>query len=622
MKLLSLEVQNLFSLGKVTVNLNSRGLVLVTGVSEDSPGGSNGAGKSSLANKSIIWILYGQTPHGLKADKVKNRHTKGKAKGIVVFEGVDGREYRIERERPSKLSLFIEGQDVSQKDSKDTQVLINRALGRDFKTFIQTDFFGQGRMMSYANLPPAGQKAVLEQILPMEDLDKWAKTTTQVIKTFQRTALTQAVLNRGSLDTVVSTTEDLLFETQQRVQQWDTQHQMNIKLLEQQLRGESTRIEAIQTKLKELREQCKELIPPYWGEEVDFIKEREQLQEKINDCTQKIMDIQTEIHKWHSKVLILDDKQTTIHSSCPTCGQAIDTETYDTLVLEQEEIAKELEAAVQKEALLTQQIGPINQVKASLQQQQRVINEKITVTLKNDQRRAELGRQIAQLEAQIGPKSDHIRVELDTLSKLVNPHIVSVEGIKVKLKDAKKKFEEADTRLTFLEEEEKHLCFWKTAFEKDLKLALFEAACPYLDLRTAFHLNALRNSQIHVEFSTVKIQADGSTKEDFCVKVWSDTGGENFDSLSGGEQQMVSFAIGLALADLAASQTSGTSQVMILDEPFSMLDEQNSESIVNYLTQLRNVKSTILLISNESHLKNLITDHIHVTKKNGVSHVT
>ena len=54
MRLLSLTASNVFSLGEVEIDLEKQGLVLVSGKSLDE-GGSNGAGKSNLANKAILW---------------------------------------------------------------------------------------------------------------------------------------------------------------------------------------------------------------------------------------------------------------------------------------------------------------------------------------------------------------------------------------------------------------------------------------------------------------------------------------------------------------------------------------------------------------------------------------
>lgn len=85
---------------------------------------------------------------------------------------------------------------------------------------------------------------------------------------------------------------------------------------------------------------------------------------------------------------------------------------------------------------------------------------------------------------------------------------------------------------------------------------------------------------------------------------------------------MVSFAVGLALSDLASAQAGGPSHFMILDEPFVSLSERNCENIVRYLQEsLSKVKSTILLISNEPHLKMLIPEQIMVIKENGVTSI-
>ncbi len=86
---------------------------------------------------------------------------------------------------------------------------------------------------------------------------------------------------------------------------------------------------------------------------------------------------------------------------------------------------------------------------------------------------------------------------------------------------------------------------------------------------------------------------------------------------------MVSFAIGLALADLASCKTASKPEFLILDEPFSELDERNSEAIVDYLTgDFGKTKDTLLLISNEASLQGLIPERIHVVKEKGVSNVS
>ncbi len=164
--------------------------------------------------------------------------------------------------------------------------------------------------------------------------------------------------------------------------------------------------------------------------------------------------------------------------------------------------------------------------------------------------------------------------------------------------------------------------FWIGAFSKGLKTLLFEQACPFLEQRTNFYLGLLNNAQLHVCFSVIKQLKSGQLKDEFNVTVESKTGGSIFSLLSGGEQQIVNFSVGLALSDFAETQVSGGSRFMILDEPFTNLDPKNCENVISFLTEhLTKKKDTILFISNEEGLQNLVPNRIHIEKRGGISEV-
>jgi hypothetical protein len=167
-----------------------------------------------------------------------------------------------------------------------------------------------------------------------------------------------------------------------------------------------------------------------------------------------------------------------------------------------------------------------------------------------------------------------------------------------------------------------HYHFWNHAFGTDLKTLLFEKICPFLEDRTNQYLRELNNAQIKVSFSTTKTMKSGDTKDDFCVTAKTDTGSDVFELFSGAEKQLTSFAVGMALSDLAAMQVEGASKFMILDEPFLYQSPENCENIVTFLTTHKmGTGSTILLISNEENLANLIQNRVHVVKRNGVSSI-
>jgi DNA repair exonuclease SbcCD ATPase subunit len=213
-------------------------------------------------------------------------------------------------------------------------------------------------------------------------------------------------------------------------------------------------------------------------------------------------------------------------------------------------------------------------------------------------------------------------IRIEEAEKEINPFIDTKFAAGESLTSADRTWENAKVAMIKLSAEIAHLEYWENVYAKELKLKMFEECCAFLDASTVRHLKGLRNEQFTVQFSTVKRLADGSFKDEFAVTVRSETGGGEFESLSGGEQQMVSFAIGLALADLAACKTAAKPEFLIMDEPFSELDERNSEAIVDYLTgDFGKDRDTLLLISNEASLQGLIPERIHVIKQGGVSNV-
>lgn len=67
MKFLNLKVENFMVIAEASVDLDSRGLVLIQGINAaDSSAASNGAGKSTLMN-ALMWCLYGKQPLDTRA---------------------------------------------------------------------------------------------------------------------------------------------------------------------------------------------------------------------------------------------------------------------------------------------------------------------------------------------------------------------------------------------------------------------------------------------------------------------------------------------------------------------------------------------------------------------------
>lgn len=629
MKLLRLEAENIFSLGKVDVDLENRGLILITGYSEDE-GSSNGAGKSSISTKAILWTLFGQIPEDMKADEVVNRHAEEKTgHGKLLFYDKEGRFCTVHRKRgkTNRLRFLVEEQDLTCRNQKETQELINQSIGRDFNTFIQSDFFGQGREMSYAALTPKQQKEILEQILPMEACDQWAEYAKQQYKEVDE------LVGRKERELHTTTVKLTTLRTQHemllnRSVTWQQEHDKKLKEKQDALDAENGRIECIKINIADLNKELEQY--PLLEDPEGLAREREDLRglreitdensvaKQFNIARDRVSQWEQVASQYKNELGLLETKQG--RNECPECGQIIadDVQNYtDKRVSELHacltEAARNIEAA--REAWVYWQgedekiLNKINELNRALDMhaahigKRRSIEDKINVYM-----------------SKIGSQTEVLKAQIEELNKDANPFSIEVEKLSKEVSKLEKEEKAQKKSLKRFEREREDLLFWHNMYGKDLKLRIFEAACPFLDARTAHYLTALGNDQIHVEFSTVKRLASGDAKEEFSVRAWSDTGGASYGSLSGGEKKITSFAIGLALADLAASQTSGNTDFLILDEPFEQLDERNSEAIVHYLKDGCG-KSTVLLISNEDHLKQLVPNRIHVVKRRGVSNI-
>lgn len=623
MKLNSAKFSNLFSIGEVYLNLSKRGLVLISGESLDE-GGTNGSGKSSISSKGIIWALYGVTSGGLRAGNVVNRHGGKSATGEVEF--VDSREntWLVKRSRPQKLELFKNGENVSAKSTSETQEMIDTAIGMNLITFVQTSHFGQGRSQSYAGLTAKDQKALLEQILPMSEIDAWARyASAQLKEAKDRLGLAENVESRAKGLMMGQAAE--LGRLQGASHAWIESHRQEVDdLIHQRNVAENGQMEA-RTQLEWTRTQLAAIdMDTLSAEQIvleDAVREAEESHVAVVMTLRGAQDVWSQ---WDRKASGLDREIKKLQEgfACPTCERDYDDETCSVIAQKISELKAERGAALVEMGKAGEaEDWYKDAVQEAVAVKKRNEDELGAVTLKLEEA-VRYTYLIERKERELKDVISPFNIKIEQLESQVNIFPVMILEAAKELEEAGDRQEAAETALANLNKEIEHLRYWGGVYSKELKLKMFEECCTFLDDHTAHHLKGLRNEQFKVKFSTVKRLANGDTKDEFAVTVESDTGGGNFESLSGGEQQMVSFAIGLALADLAACKTASKPEFLIMDEPFSELDERNSESIVDYLTgEFGRARDTLLLISNEASLQGLVPDRIHVVKQGGVSNV-
>jgi DNA repair exonuclease SbcCD ATPase subunit len=612
MRLTRFKAKNIFSLGEVDLDLDKRGLLLVTGHSIDD-GGANGSGKSSLSSKGLLWTMYGISAAGERADAVINRFTpEGESsEGIVELVARSGSHYRITRSRsPNRLCLVNvdTGEDISCKQEKDTQELVNAILGRSKETFLQTDFFGQGKQASFLDLTPKAQIEVLEKILPFDQINALANDTKR---------------NLAKLTIIANSVNKHTTETQGKVMEAQNSERQLSESVDKWERSQEATIARLKTEIKkaEAENNLTNAIEAIQKEIEDILTKPEaeallvSTTANLKDCLETKVIWSNAIKDWRAeKDSIVVPAAPSVDSICPTCDTPIGQVKYARLVQEYAAAQSKLNYTntMIAECEFTQEhVENISQsirgVKADAEQALR--------------RHAEIEAKIAKLEADRNSLKTAILKEslLDT-QEAVNPYLEmydracsNVKTLTTTLGFHKRREEEVQKDKSAME-------FWQSAFNKDLKNELIKSCCNFLQEKAIIHLEGLGNAQLKVKVETTKVLKSSDERSEFTVSAYSTTGSGTYEGLSGGERQLINFAFGLALSGLAELQTDGPSYLMILDEPLVALDARNSENFVNYLnTYLTGKKETILLVSNEESLKTLIPNRVMVVKENGVS---
>jgi|SRR5271166_704508 len=625
MRFRKFEAMNLFSIGSAVLDLTGRGVVLVTGYSEDEQG-ENGSGKSSLTSKGIVWTLFGRTPRGSKGDSVINNKKTGfqDCFGRIGFTSQDGQtDYLVHRSRaPNKLLFYVNGKDLTRRQESETQELIDKALGLDYKTFLQTAFFGQGRKDGYAELTGAAQKEVLEQILPLESLEGWYAGAEDATKKVQRLADTLG-LRLTTAEVTVRTSKAQFDQVQTKQQNWDAEQ--NSKIVAAQASLEKAQVD---TGVKTM-----ELVRLEHG--LAALPQPEELSESLENCEEQLRDhrgkekpilnkLDEAIRRqqeWDKHLALLAIQQREVKTECPICKQPLPAERIEQLQVEQNILSQQVQEAMKA-------LENCNAVRVSWDEERsrwgvgfQSLDNRREEIMKTMEKRLKIQSSIAETESVLShmPSPSGIAEYIRTLEAAVNPFTQLLNDNNDAYQTALGNETDARVQKAKIDEELEHLKWWKDAFKNSLRTFIFETICPWLEARTQHYLNELRNPQLHVAFSTIKTLKSGETKDDFNVTAVSDSGGEEFDLLSGGEQQITNFSIGLALAELAGAQVEGRPDLLICDEPFTNLDRRNAEAVTDFLK--RYTTGTTLLVSNEESLKSLVPNRVHLVKRAGVSNV-
>lgn len=324
---------------------------------------------------------------------------------------------------------------------------------------------------------------------------------------------------------------------------------------------------------------------------------KQEYDEKVKEVKLDIEDLKAEIESFNKDI--------------KSCKQEIDNyqaeiENYQVDIAELQESISEFEGLIQKSKKLIDEVDDCEQAVDEAKESYFKLNSAMT-TKKG---------QISQAES----RSIDIETDIKNLLQAENPYDVIIQKYQDDLKSYQKDIAEFNQGIQDKLDEKQCLLFWQQAYSNQgIKSLILDDITPFLNRRVNKYLTKLTSGHIEVKFSTQTTLKSGESREKFSIEISNKDGGSEYAANSGGERRRVDLAINLALQDLVASRSTKQINIAIFDEVMDTLDDTGVENVMELLKELSKDKSTIFVISHNSHLQSYFDSTITVVKRGGFS---
>ncbi len=221
------------------------------------------------------------------------------------------------------------------------------------------------------------------------------------------------------------------------------------------------------------------------------------------------------------------------------------------------------------------------------------------------QRIKEIDSTISELEQNI--KSTELQLKMVEETECDRSQLSFYQNRKTELEKA---VEEMNKGTIVLQNDKKLSDFWKAAWSPTgIPSMLIDESIPFMNEKVSEYLDRLTNGRYIVSFDTLAATKAGEFRDKISVNVLdTHTRANSRIQLSGGQTRIVDIATILTLGDLQSNIQDVNINILLFDEIFDSLDEENIGFVSNVLSQLK-VGKSIYLISH-AHIDQLEADEV------------
>lgn len=581
--------------------------------------GKNGHGKTTVMSL-LNWILFGVSLKNHKAvetwTKFRTETYKG-VKGRIKFEKSD-KTYEIIRCRDytgkvegakggNRIVILEDGKDISKRNKGERQHQINEILGYNMELFQNSIIFGQ-RLKRIIQETGPNKKRVFEEAFEATFLNEAKDKANHDFKEAKEDLLKLT----HQFELINPTYENALLKyrnAKDKIKVFEKTKEDNIQALGIELRDIKREIKTHKALVEDSK--SNEVRIKTLERQLDKLKTSVNINEIENSTfkAENLVDkVEYEVERFEKKLEGLRISYQTITTKCPRCEEPISPIKIkvekERIKTETSEVKKQLNKAKAEleEAKIDLQVckGKLSSIELHKKE---IIGLEIEIkklhSIKNtiksaqlmiDKHNNDISKILSKIKAQEGTE---IEVDLKPLKKSLRGVKNKRVEVKTFLKEAKKKHDDLKWLVT------------DALSNKGIKAWVFDTMLSQLNNRLKYYTQFIG---MRPEF---QVDMDSANKDIFAIVYQEDGFQGYYEELSGGQQQLIDVVTAFALHDLMI--VGRPVNIMVLDEVFEGLDEENVDIVLDLIQDKAQDKS-LFLITHNLALQNSSTKVIRLTR--------
>jgi len=558
--------------------------------------GDNGAGKSSI-RQAIEYLMVDTTSDSIAVSELpRNKNTECILRCILEKDNdiIEIKKYRNSRDFGNKSFVWINGENISKTDRRETNKVILNLLDISVESLFVSTVFSHNSQ-SFCEAKESDRKKILYDALGLSKFDNYYNKVKDRLNNI-KSKITE---NTYLLDSLQANLSD----SNKRIETY--------KISEKEFDKDKTK------KIAKYLKQIKELTIKDTSEleaEIENLENSIQPVTDISDLKEDIENINNKLRKLFMEKAVLEKElETTTDGICPLLNI-----TCKDLINERNKILKSTSPKLDK---IKSKIDQLNDKKdlliSELEKYKNIIDN-------NNQ--IETGVRYLKYDLHtIKSSNDNVnqtRVNLETLiEETAKTKNQFTELIKKEKQNVRNLIKKITTIRQEIENDNKYVAyynFWKTGFsKKGIPNMKSEAFLSALQFETNKVLSSISDN-VSVTIESQAFNADQSVREKIAYKIrHPDKTVSDYASYSGGERQRIKLADILAFNSLI-----GKCNFVFLDEVLEMsLDVKGKNDILNILLPKAEDIGTLFIVSHDDTIKSAFNKVFKITKVNGVSNL-